>query len=81
MHKLTSKRQVTIPRKICDRLNLNPGDYVEFFERDGVIHLVKMEDRRLAGAFQHLTDKPLPDVATTKQAIKQRAASKFDRRS
>lgn len=79
MHKLTSKRQVTIPRQICDKLNLNPGDYVEFFERDGVIHLVKMEDRSLAGAFRHLTDKPLPDTPTIKQAIKQRAASKVDR--
>ena len=78
MHKLTSKRQVTLPKAICDSLNLNPGDYVEAFERDGIAYLVKIEDKHLAGAFADLAQsKKIPAAKIIKQKIKQRAGEKY----
>lgn len=78
MHKLTSKRQVTIPVAVCEALGLSPGDYVEIFERDGVAHLVKVNRDSLAGAFSSLTgDQAIPDDAAVKQALRDRAATKF----
>ena len=42
MHKLTIKRQVTLPQAVCQAIALQPGDFVEVFARDGVAHIVKM---------------------------------------
>ena len=50
MHKVTAKRQITLPQAVCQSMNLNPGDYVVVFERDGVAHIVKMTDKNLAEA-------------------------------
>ncbi len=78
MHKVTSKRQVTIPQAICQVMSLNPGDYVEIFERAGIAHVVKMNTDTLAGNFQNLSkDKTFPETEAMKNAIKNRAASKF----
>ena len=80
MHKLTRKRQVTVPKKVCDALGLAPGDYVEIFERDGVAHLVKRDDQSLAGTFAYLTRcKSVPNGDEIKYAVKRRAAKKFTR--
>ena len=78
MHKLTSKRQVTIPKAICSQLGLEPGDRVEVFARDGVAHLIKMSDESLAGKFAEFTkNQKIPASGVIKQAIKSRAAKKF----
>ena len=78
MHKLTSKRQVTIPKAICGQLGLEPGDRVEVFARDGVAHLVRMSDESLAGKFAEFThNQKIPTPAAVKRAIKSRAAKKF----
>jgi antitoxin PrlF len=39
--KVTSKGQVTIPKKIRDRLGVNPGEAVGFEEKDGVMLIKK----------------------------------------
>ena len=78
MHKLTSKRQVTIPKAICSQLGLMPGDWVEVFARDGVAHLVRMSDESLAGKYAKFTHKQkIPSPSAIKRAIKSRAAKKF----
>jgi AbrB family looped-hinge helix DNA binding protein len=33
--KLTSKGQVTIPKAVREKMDLRPGDELEFFEEDG----------------------------------------------
>ena len=79
MHKLTSKRQVTIPKAICGQLGLEPGDSVEIFARDGVAHLIRMSDESLAGKFAKFTHgRKTPSPAAVEQAIKARAAKKFN---
>lgn len=38
MVKVTRKRQVTLPKEICDKLGISPGDYVRIYlERDKII--------------------------------------------
>ncbi|MGI9304631.1 MAG: AbrB/MazE/SpoVT family DNA-binding domain-containing protein [Gammaproteobacteria bacterium] len=78
MHKLTSKRQVTLPRAVCDALGLTPGDYVEVFERDGVAHLVKMHGESLAGKFAGLGAGKDVSPDAVKQALRARAGRKFE---
>ena len=29
--KVTRKRQITLPKKVCDRLGITPGDYVRVY--------------------------------------------------
>lgn len=78
MHKVTSKRQVTLPQSVCNAIALKPGDYVEVFARDGVAHIVKMNSDNLAGQFHYLLeDKTYPAADALKAALKNRAADKF----
>ena len=78
MHKLTSKRQVTLPQAVCNAIALQPGDYVEVFARDGVAHIVKMNSSNLAGKFQNLIkDKAFPSAEEINNVLKKRAAGKF----
>ena len=37
--KITSKRQITLPKGLCDRLGLREGDRVAFVEDDEGIHV------------------------------------------
>jgi len=37
---LRSKAQITIPKGIVNKLNLNEGDKLEIFEQDGEIRIV-----------------------------------------
>ena len=78
MHKVTTKRQVTLPQAVCNAISLQPGDYVEVFARDGVAHIVKMKCENLAGKFSYLLkNKAFPTAEDIKTALKQRAADKF----
>ena len=70
MHKITTKRQVTLPQAVCTVLDLQPGDYVEVFARDGVAHIVKLNSGNLAGKFNFENEKKLgalPVVTTLKK--------------
>lgn len=81
MHKLTQKRQVTVPKMVCNELGLQPGDMVEIFARDGVAHLVRMSKGSLAGRFADLiNDQKIPSPETVKKAVKKRATQKFKQR-
>lgn len=78
MHKLTSKRQVTLPQAVCNAIALQPGDYVEVFARDGVAHVIKMNSASLAGKFHDLAKgKPFPSAEELDEALRNRAADKF----
>ncbi|WP_077529047.1 AbrB/MazE/SpoVT family DNA-binding domain-containing protein [Vreelandella utahensis] len=41
MTRLSSKRQVTLPKSLCDRAGLNSGDEFKVLEHDGHITLIK----------------------------------------
>ena len=51
---LSSKRQVTLPKELCDRLRVRPGDQVEFLEHNGRITILKKTRGASAGVLGHL---------------------------
>lgn len=51
---LSSKRQVTIPKALCDRLHVQPHDEIDFVEHEGRITLIKKRRGASAGVLKHL---------------------------
>jgi AbrB family looped-hinge helix DNA binding protein len=45
MAKITSKLQITIPKRIADQYGIAPGDEIEFVPAGDVIHLVTPRQR------------------------------------
>jgi len=43
MYKVSAKRQVTIPKEICEKVGIEPGNRVEIFEVEGKITIIKKE--------------------------------------
>jgi antitoxin PrlF len=78
---LTSKGQITIPKKVRDRLGLRKGDRVVFhFDEHGNL-LLRQEDQsplgRLPGLLKHLAkDRPVT-VEEMKAAVKQGSAGRL----
>lgn len=58
MHKLSSKRQVTLPKELCGKVGIAPGDMVEIFEYEGRITVIKQEVGASAGVLKHLKGNP-----------------------
>lgn len=54
MSVLSSKRQVTLPKQLCDRLVIAPGDVLDILEHEGRITLLKKQAGRSLGALRHL---------------------------
>jgi hypothetical protein len=78
MHKITTKRQVTLPQAVCKVIALYHVDYVDVFARDGVAHIVKINSDNIAGKFNHLIkNKEFPSAEEIKNAIKNHAANKL----
>ena len=81
---LGPKRQVTLPKELCDRLRVRPGDRVEFLEHNGRITILKKTKGASAGVLRHLKtdarfaeDESLQDALHSKRAratAKRRAA-------
>jgi AbrB family looped-hinge helix DNA binding protein len=38
---ISAKRQITLPKELCDRLGVNPGDQVDILEYGGKITVLK----------------------------------------
>lgn len=77
---LSPKRQVTLPKELCDRLGVGPGDQVEFVEHNGRITILKKAIGTSAGVLRHLKadakysdEESLQDALASKRA---RAAAK-----
>ena len=58
MHKVSAKRQITIPKELCLNAGINPGDLVEVFEYEGRITIMKKRKGAAAGALKHLRSNP-----------------------
>ena len=57
MHKVSAKRQVTLPKELCDRTGITPGDYVEIFEYLGKITVIKKVLGTSKGSLSYLKPK------------------------
>ncbi len=81
---LSPKRQVTLPKELCDRLFVQPGDDLSFLEYEGRITIVKKIKGSSNGALRHLKgnakysdDDSLHDALAKKRDVgyaKKRAA-------
>jgi AbrB family looped-hinge helix DNA binding protein len=80
---LSSKRQVTLPKELCDRLAVKPGDALDIVEHNGHITILKKQKGRSAGVLNHLkADARFSDndsrqgvIAARRPATRARAAS------
>jgi len=64
--KLTSKGQITIPKKIRERLGVRPGEELGFEEKDNLIVISKVVARspfdKWVGALKHLEGQHSDDL-------------------
>lgn len=54
MPTVSMKRQITLPKELCDRLNVNPGDDVDILEHAGRITILKKVKGASAGVLKHI---------------------------
>lgn len=81
---LSPKRQVTLPKELCDRLRVGPGDQLEFLEHNGRITILKKAKGASAAVLKHVTpnarfsdEESLRDALESRRAkgaVKRRAA-------
>ena len=72
---LSPKRQVTLPKELCDRLRVRPGDLIEFLEHNGRITILRKAKGSSAAVLKHLKadlrfsdDESLRDALESNQA-------------
>jgi AbrB family looped-hinge helix DNA binding protein len=59
---VSSKFQVVIPKVIRNSLKIKPGEKLVMYEKDGYIHMVRIEKiSKFRGKFKKLTTKGLRD--------------------
>lgn len=59
---VSSKFQVVIPKTIRNSLSIKPGEKLVMYEKDGNIHMVRIEKiEKLRGKYKKLTIKGLRD--------------------
>lgn len=76
MPMLSPKRQITIPKDLCDRLHVEPGDEVDILEHQGRITLVKKRKGASNGVLKHLkADKRYTDEDSLLDTVAKRRAS------
>ncbi len=51
---LSQKRQITLPKELCDRLFVQPGDDLSFLEHQGCITIIKKTKGSSDGKLRHL---------------------------
>ena len=73
MHKVSAKRQITIPKELCNKLNIGPGDLVEVFEYEGRVTIIKKDLGASAGMLRRLKgDASVTDEESLQDALAQR---------
>ena len=59
---VSTKFQIVIPKSIRSELEIHPGDRIIMFEKDDIIHMVRVQKiGRLRGKFKKLSTKGLRD--------------------
>lgn len=76
MSKVTSKLQVTIPKAIADAYRIRPGTEIGFFKAADGIRISVPEDRSSSPRLGPAERLALFDVATRRQAARNRAWKK-----
>ena len=59
---VSPKYQIVIPKLIRAELEIKPGEKIVLIEKDGVIHLIKLDDlKKLRGKYKKLSTEGLRD--------------------
>ncbi|MCK4613277.1 MAG: AbrB/MazE/SpoVT family DNA-binding domain-containing protein [Thermoplasmata archaeon] len=59
---VSPKYQVVIPARIRESIDIHPGEKIVVFEKDGIIHLVRIEDiKNLRGKFTRISSEGMRD--------------------
>jgi len=70
MHKVSAKRQVTIPKELCEKAGIEPGNMVEIFEVEGKVTVIKKEPGASMGVLKNLKSKAaMTDEASLQDAL------------
>ena len=68
MPRLSQKRQVTLPKDLCDRLDVKPGDDLDMLEHGGRITIIKKACGRTAGMLKHRSTNPAVSEAESRDS-------------
>lgn len=75
MPMLSPKRQITIPKELCDRLHVRPGDEIDIVEHDGRVTFIKKRKGASNGVLKHLKadrrytdEESLHDTVTSRRS-------------
>lgn len=75
---ITSKGQVTIPKKIRDKFSLKPFDKVRFVVVNGDIQLKTISNaKQLQGRYAYKAKSSVPSKSDFKKAIKDAVVEKY----
>lgn len=78
---LSSRRQVTLPKELCERLRVLSGDALDILEHNGRITILKRAKGRSAGVLKHLKADPrFSDVESLQDALGSKRAKAETRR-
>jgi AbrB family looped-hinge helix DNA binding protein len=77
MAKVTSKRQITLPKSLADRYGIQPGDEITFAAAGDAIRIEPAPDR--TAGLSREARLALFDAATARQRARQRAGGRRGR--
>lgn len=82
MHKVSAKRQVTIPKELCEKAGIEPGNLVEIFEYEGRVTVIKKQLGASAGVLKNLKgdvavndEESLQDALATKHKTRTKSGA------
>jgi AbrB family looped-hinge helix DNA binding protein len=78
---LSQKRQITIPKELCDRLQVQPGDELDIVEHNGHVTLIKKRKGASRGVLAHLkADRRYTDEDSLRATVDSRRSSAKNKR-
>jgi AbrB family looped-hinge helix DNA binding protein len=78
---LSSKRQITLPKELCDRLSVQPGDDLLILEYRGQITILKRTKDRARGLLKDVRGIPgMTDDESRDSALAERHAGRRRKR-
>lgn len=80
MSVLSQKRQITLPKALCERLLVQPGDDLVFLEHRGRITIVKKVKGGSDGILHHLKSNVASDDDSLRDAVGNKYAPATQRR-
>jgi antitoxin PrlF len=72
--KITSKGQITIPKELRDRLNVNEGDQLRFLIDDDIVKIEPIKKKLLSNVIGRITAKEPIDLEKMRELAQEQAS-------